>query len=57
MVEGITTMIGGDITEAEEMIINQKPSVGTRLMEGGGGDEICIGFCVGFGNGRGGGGG
>ncbi len=29
-----------------------QPSVGTRLVEGGEGDGICIGFCVGSSNGR-----
>jgi hypothetical protein len=27
MVEGITTMVGGDITKAEEMIINQNGDI------------------------------
>jgi hypothetical protein len=34
MVEGITTMVGGDITEAEEMIINQNGDINQVLVQG-----------------------
>jgi len=33
MVEGITTMIGGDITEVEEMIINQNRDINQVLVQ------------------------
>lgn len=34
MVEGITTMVGGDITKAEEMIINQNGDINQVLLQG-----------------------
>jgi len=34
MVEGITTMVGGDITKAEEMIINQNGDINQVLVQG-----------------------
>lgn len=34
MVEGIPTMVGGDITKAEEMIINQNGDINQVLVQG-----------------------
>jgi len=34
MVEGIITMVGGDITKAEEMIINQNGDINQVLVQG-----------------------
>jgi hypothetical protein len=34
MVEGIITMVGGDITKAEEMIINQNGDINQVLLQG-----------------------